>query len=374
MYYFYTRIGDKVAVTPMQLTAGDYNRLSFRQGMMQYFRQRNAESFEKKDKEPFNILDMNFSLGPLEKIFGPGGVRLTTQGSVQLSMGIKSNKTDNPALSLSARRKTYFDFDQKIQANIAASVGDKMKFNMTYNTDATFDFDSKNLKLAYEGKEDEIIKTLEAGNVSMTTGSTLIRGSAALFGIKTKLQFGKLTLTALLSQQNSESKTVSSTGGVQTTPFSVKADEYDANRHFFLAQYFYDNYDQFASRLPYVSSGINITRIEVWVTNKSGNYNESRNFVGFMDMAENKRLASDYWRPNNNNDVPANADNDMLSILREQYPGARNIDQVTQALAPLAAIGITGGRDYEKVESARLLSSSEYTLNPTLGYLSLIHI
>lgn len=371
MYYFYTRIGDKVAVTPMQLTAGDYNRLSFRQGMMQYFRQRNAESFEKKDKEPFNILDMNFSLGPLEKIFGPGGVRLTTQGSVQLSMGIKSNKTDNPALSLSARRKTYFDFDQKIQANIAASVGDKMKFNMTYNTDATFDFDSKNLKLAYEGKEDEIIKTLEAGNVSMTTGSTLIRGSAALFGIKTKLQFGKLTLTALLSQQNSESKTVSSTGGVQTTPFSVKADEYDANRHFFLAQYFYDNYDQFASRLPYVSSGINITRIEVWVTNKSGNYNESRNFVGFMDMAENKRLASDYWRPNNNNDVPANADNDMLSILREQYPGARNIDQVTQALAPLAAIGITGGRDYEKVESARLLSSSEYTLNPTLGYISL---
>lgn len=371
MYYFYTRIGDKVAVTPMQLTPTDYNRLSFRQGMMEYFRSRNSESFEKKDKEPFNILDMNFSLGPLEKVFGPGGVRLTTQGSVQLSMGIKSNKTDNPALSLNARRKTYFDFDQKIQANIAASVGDKMKFNMTYNTDATFDFDSKNLKLAYEGKEDEIIKSLEAGNVSMTTGSTLIRGSAALFGIKTKLQFGKLTLTALLSQQNSESKTVNSTGGVQTTPFSVKADEYDANRHFFLAQYFYDNYDQFASRLPYVSSGVNITRIEVWVTNKSGNYNESRNFVGFMDMAENKRMANTFWHPNNNNDVPANANNDMLSILKNDYPEARNIDQVTQALAPLAAQGITGGRDYEKVESARLLNSSEYTLNSTLGYISL---
>ena len=371
MYYFYTRIGDKVAVVPMQLTPGDYNSLSFRQGMMEYFKQRNSESFEKKDKEPFNILDMNFSLGPLEKIFGPGGVRLTTQGSIQLSMGIKSNKTDNPALSLNARRKTYFDFDQKIQATIAASVGDKMKFNMTYNTDATFDFDSKNLKLAYEGKEDEIIKTLEAGNVSMTTGSSLIRGSAALFGIKTKLQFGKLTLTALVSQQNSESKTVNSTGGVQTTPFSVKADEYDANRHFFLAQYFYDNYDQFASKLPYVSSGINITRIEVWVTNKSGNYNESRNFVGFMDMAENKRMANEYWRPNNDRDVPANADNDMLTILKEQFPDARNIDRVTQVLEPLSAYGISGGRDYEKVESARLLNSSEYTLNSTLGYISL---
>lgn len=371
MYYYYTRIGDKVAVVPMQLTPADYNKISFRQGMMEYFRQRNAESFAQKDKEPFNILDMNFSLGPLEKVFGPGGVRLTTQGSIQLSMGVKSNKTDNPALSLNARRKTYFDFDQKIQATIAASVGDKMKFNMTYNTDATFDFDSKNLKLAYEGKEDEIIKTLEAGNVSMTTGSSLIRGSSALFGVKTKLQFGKLTVTALLSQQNSESKTVNSTGGVQTTPFSVKADEYDANRHFFLAQYFYDNYDEFASKLPYVSSGINITRIEVWVTNKTGNYNESRNFVGFMDMAENTRLANQYWQPEMGNLVPANGNNNLLNILKTEYPEARNIDQVTQVLQPLQAYGISGGRDYEKVESARLLNSSEYTLNNTLGYISL---
>ncbi len=371
MYYFYTKVGDQLMLTPFQMTADEYNHAAFRAGMQDYFRLRNAESYEQKDKEPFNILDMNFSLGPLEKIFGPGGVRLTTQGSVQLSLGIKSNKTDNPALSINARRKTYFDFDQKIQATIAASVGDKMKFNMTYNTDATFDFDSKNLKLAYEGKEDEIIKTIEAGNVSMTTGSSLIRGGTALFGFKTKLQFGKLTLTGLISQQNSESKTVTSTGGVQTTPFSVKADEYDANRHFFLAQYFYDNYDKFASKLPYVSSGINITRIEVWVTNKSGNYNESRNFVAYMDMAENKRMCNEYWQPNPAATVPANENNRMLNILKEEYPGARNINEVTQVLEPLQAHGISGGRDYEKVESGRLLSSSEYTLNATLGYISL---
>lgn len=371
MYIFTTKVGDMVIATPYQMTAEDYNKIAFRQGMQTYFHTRNSEIFEKKDKEPFNILDMNFALGPLEKVFGPGGVRLTTNGSVQLSMGIKSNKTDNPALSLNSRRKTYFDFDQKIQATIAASVGDKLKFNMTYNTDATFDFDSKNLKLAYEGKEDEIIKTIEAGNVSMTTGSSLIRGGTALFGFKTTLQFGKLTVTGLVSQQNSESKTVTSQGGVQTTPFTIKADEYDANRHFFLSQYFYENYDQFASKLPYVGSGINITRIEVWVTNKTGNYNESRNFVGFMDMAENKILANTYWQPNPSATVPSNANNRMLSILKEEYPGARNINEVTQVLEPLGQYGITGGKDYEKVESARLLSASEYTLNSTLGYISL---
>ncbi len=370
-YIVHTRLGDIDIATPFMLTVEQYNNWQFRRSMQQYYRERNTSLVTDKEKEPFNIFDMNFALGPLEKIFGPGGVSLKTQGSVQIKMGINSNKTDNPSLSLSARRKTYFDFDQKIQATIQAGVGDRMKFNMTYNTDATFDFDSKNLKLAYEGKEDDIVKSIEAGNVSMTTGSSLIRGSTALFGIKSKLQFGKLTATALVSQQNSESKTVNTRGGAQTTEFSVNADEYDQNRHYFLAHYFRDNYDQFASRLPYVSSGIKITRIEVWITNRNGNFDQSRNFVGFMDLGEESHLATDYWTPNPALPNPANASNNLLSTIKTDYPEARNINQVPQALDPLSAYGITGGRDYEKVESARLLSSSEYTLNSTLGYISI---
>ncbi len=371
MYVLRTTVGDREIVTPYMLTAEEYNNLMMRKDMYGYFKTKNSESYEQKDKQPFNIFDMNFALGPLEKVFGPGGVRLQTQGSIQLSMGVKSNKTDNPALSLKNRRKTYFDFDQKIQATINASVGDKVKFNMNYNTDATFAFDSQNLKLQYEGKEDEIIKNIEAGNVSMTTGSSLLRGGTALFGVKAKLQFGKLTLTGLVSQQNSESKTVSTQGGVQATKYSIKVDNYDANRHFFLAQYFYDNYDRFASRLPHVSSGIKITRIEVWITNKNGNYNESRNFVGFMDLGENTRLANDYWIPNRSFDNPSNQSNNLLEVIKNEYPSARNINSVTQALEPLKAYGIEGGKDFEKVESARLLKTSEYTLNSDLGYISL---
>lgn len=371
MYVFHTYLGDKEIVTPHMMSPDQYNSYATRRDMTSYFRQRNAEIFEQRDKSAFNILDMNFDLGALEKVFGPGGVRLSTQGSIQLSMGIRSNKTDNPALSLKSRRKTFFNFDQKIQANINASVGDKLKFNMGYNTDATFDFDSKNLKLNYEGKEDDIIKNIEAGNVSMTTGSSLIKGGTSLFGIKAKLQFGKLTLTGLVSQQNSESQSVSTRGGVQTTSFSIKADEYDANRHFFLSQFFYENYDKFASKLPHVSSGISITRIEVWITNKSGRYEEARNFVGFTDLGENHSLANGYWIGNTSQAVPSNSSNNLLEIVKNDYPDARNINLVTQALSPLQAYGIAGGKDYEKVESARLLSSSEYQLNPTLGYISL---
>ena len=370
-YIVRTYLGGLQIGTPFMLTKRQYENWQLKLSMQRFYKERNLGLITDKEKEPFNILDMNFALGPLEKIFGPGGVSLKTQGSVQVSMGIKSNKTDNPALSLSARRKTYFDFDQKIQATIAASVGNRMKFNMTYNTDATFDFDSKNLKLAYEGEEDDIVKSIEAGNVSMTTGSSLIRGGTALFGIKTKLQFGKLTATALVSQQNSESKTVNTRGGAQTTEFSINADQYDQNRHYFLAQYFRDNYDRFAAHLPYVSSGIKITRIEVWITNKNGKFDQSRNLVSFMDLGENRVLGNTYWQTDPSLPNPANASNNLLSVIKSEYPGARNINQVTQILSPLAAYGIEGGSDYEKVESARLLSSSEYTLNTTLGYISL---
>ena len=371
-YVVHTRLGDYDIVTPYIMSPDEFSNGDFRQSMMEYYRQKNAENAQDQDKDPFNFLDMQFGMGPLETVFGPGGVQLKTTGSVVINMGVKSNSTDNPALSVSQRRKTYFDFDQKIQANITATVGDKMRFNMSYNTGATFDFDSKNLKLAYEGKEDEIIKNIEAGNVSMTTGSSLIHGSAALFGIKTKLQFGKLTATALVSQQNSESQTVSSRGGSQTTEFYITADKYDQNRNFFLSHFFRDHYDEWCSKLPLVSSGVQINRIEVWITNKRNNYNESRNIMAFMDCGEGseKNISNHHWIGVEGS-MPFNNANTLMTEIKENYPDARYMSKASTALLPLKEYDFEGGKDYEKIESARLLSSSEYTLNASLGYIML---
>lgn len=369
-YVLRTRVGETEVSTPYMMTAEEYKDYTFRKSMEAFYREKNAFDPKAVEKNKFDFLDINFSLGPLEKVFGPGGVQLKTQGSVELNMGVKYNKIDNPALSVEARSKTYFDFDTKIQATINAKVGNKLAFNMNYNTDATFAFDSQNLKLQFQGEEDDIIKNIEAGNVSMTTGSSLIRGSTSLFGFKTTLQFGKLTATALVSQQQSESKSVSTSGGVQTTPFEFNADAYDENRHFFLAHYFRDNYDEFASKLPYVQSGITINRIEVWVTNKQGNYDQSRNIVGFMDLAESEHIHNSHWK-GSGNPLPTNNANTLLNEIKTQYPNARNINNVSQALEGLAGYGIEGGQDYVKIESARKLNSNEYTLNSTLGYISL---
>lgn len=369
-YVIHTKLGDHDIVTPYIMSSDEYSNADFRRSMMEYYRQKNAESAQEKEQNPFNFLDMQFGMGPLEKVFGPGGLQLKTNGSVVINMGVKTNFTDNPALSISQRRKSYFNFEQKIQANITASVGDKMRFNMSYNTGATFDFDTKNLKLAYEGKEDEIIKNIEAGNVSMTTGSSLIHGSAALFGIKTKLQFGKLTATALVSQQNSESQTVSSRGGSQTQEFYISADKYDQNRNYFLSHYFRDHYDEWCAHLPVVSSGIHISRIEVWVTNTRSSFNESRNIMAFMDLGERdqRHISNSHWIGSGDS-IPSNNANNMLDEIKSEYPDARKMSKASTALLPLKEYGFEGGKDYEKIESARLLNSSEYTLNPSLGYI-----
>lgn len=362
-------IGEMQAGIPFRLTPAQYDKWQTRLAMQRNLKRASLGGLRDTARSPLDFLDMDYSAKPLERVFGKGGVKLSTRGNVSLKTGVTTTKTDNPALSLKSRRKTYFDFDQRIQANINATVGTRLKFGFNYNTDATFDFDSKNIKLAFEGEEDDIVKSIEAGNVSLSTGSSLIRGSTSLFGVKTKMQFGRLTATAIVAQQNSESRAVGTRGGVQTTSFTIQADNYDDNAHFFIAHYFRDNYDQFAARLPYVASGIQIKRIEVWVTNRTGNYNNSRNVVAFADLAEQKTAS--VWQPDLAYPAPDNRSNNLLKTITTEFAGARNINSVTQVLAPLSAQGVVGGVDYEKIESARLLDESEYTFNPTLGYISL---
>lgn len=370
-YLIYTVVGGQKLEVPLILTPAEYLDWSMKRSMQSYYRQRNDSVFGMK-KEKFDFTDMKFNLGPAEKIFGPGGVRVRTQGSAEISMGMTYKNVQNPSLPESQRKTWGFDFDEKVNVNINGKVGDKINFDMNYNTDATFDFDSKKLKLKYEGKEDEIIKLLEAGNVSMTTNNSLIRGATSLFGVRADLQFGKLTLQTVISQQESESKTVTSSGGAQTTAFDFSADNYDENRHFFLAHYFRDTYDKNMAQLPNIVSGISIGRIEVWVTNKRSNYDNPRNIVAFVDLAEGdpSHISNPSWSSTSGgNAAPQNSANTLYNQMVTTYQAIRDISAVNSTLE--GAQGMEGGMDYEKIESARLLTESEYTLNSSLGYISL---
>ena len=367
-YVVRTRIGDVEIATPYLMTEAEYRAYSERQEMGRFWQGKIGE-VEHNNERKFDITDMKFNIGPADKIFGPGGVQVKLQGSAELLFGFKHQFIDNPSLTQRSRNNNIFDFDEKIQLTVNGKVGDKLNFNMGYNTEASFSFDQQNIKLNFKGQEDDIIQSLEAGNVSMTLNNSLIRGSSALFGVKADMKFGKLRVQALVSQQNSESQTVSSKGGAQTTNFEIPIDSYDENRHFFLSYYFRDNYEQSMKALPYIASGVTINRIEVWVTNKRANYDEARNIVALTDLGEydQAHIQDARWAATAGARTPFNKANALYETLVAD-PNMRDIQQVSSAMQSLS---MDVGEDYEKIESARLLSTSEYTLNAALGYISL---
>lgn len=364
-YRIGSKIGDSYLSTPIVMTPDEYQQWSERRERERFFRKKDAENVANEGKEKFDFADMKFNIGPAEKIFGPGGVRIKTQGTAELKLGANFKNVENPSLPERNRKTRAVDFDEKININVTGKVGDKVNMSLNYNTDATFDFDSKNLKLRYEGKEDEIVKLVEAGNITFPSNNSLIQGASSLFGVRTDLQFGKLKLQTVLSQKNSTSKSVSSKGGTQTTPFELNVANYEENRHFFLAQYFREHYDAAMQRLPVITTGIEITRIEVWVTNKTGTTQNSRNIVAFADLGES---TSQKFGGGVASQIPQNNANREYAELTSTYAAARDIDQ-TSSVLPTAIY--EGGTDYEKLASARLLTNSEYTLNKALGYISL---
>ena len=203
--------------------------------------------------------------------------------------------------------------------------------------------------------------------MSFPTNSSLISGSTQLFGIRADLQFGKLSLQTVVSQKTSESTSVSSKGSGVTTEFEIDATDYDENRHFFLGHYFHDTYDQSMAQLPTIVSGIKITRIELWVTNKTSSYDNPRNVIAFTDLGEAEHISNPLWTATGTARLPANSANSLYYRMVNEYSAVRDIDQVGATFAGL----LSGSADYEKISNARLLSSSEYTLNSTLGYISL---
>ena len=369
VYFIGSKIGDSYLNAPIMMTREEYMKWSERKAREAFFRQKDAENVKQKGEDKFSFSDMHFDLGPAEKIFGPGGVRVKTQGTAELKIGMTKKDIDNPSLPIRNRKTTSFDFDEKINLSVNGKVGDKVNMNLNYNTDATFDFDTKNLKLKYDGKEDEIIKLVELGNVSFPSNNSLVRGASSLFGIRTDMQFGKLKLQTVLSQKNSTSKSVSSKGGTQTTPFEIDVADYEENRHFFLSHYFREIYDQAMKTLPNLTTGIKINRVEVWVTNKTGTTSNTRNIVAFTDIGEGKSISNNMWSSSGLT-VPSNQANDLYASMVARIDTAhRSVDQVTTILEGIN--NLHGGTDYEKLSSARLLTSNEYTVNTALGYISL---
>jgi cell surface protein SprA len=372
-YIIYEKIGVLDYRTPMHMNPEEFRKYEYSRAMREYWDSRISGT--QAGFRSSLIPQIEIGGAAFDKIFGSNTINIVPQGSAELIFGINISKTQNPTLPVKLQTIPTFDFKEKIQMNVTGTIGDKMTLGVNYNTDAMFEFENRT-KLQYAGKEDEILKKVEAGDVTLPLTGTLITGSYSLFGLKTEMQFGKLTVTTVLSQQKGQSSVIQAKGGAQLTDYEIYADDYEANRHFFLSQYFRDIYDGALKNLPIVSSGVNIERIEVWVTNKSSSFEDAsnRNIVAFMDLGESPKHIF--------NKIPAfqatpgaliypdNNTNKLYEQLTTSYGMIRNVDQVTNAFDPLYP-GFSIGRDFEKIENARKLDVREYDFNRQLGYISL---
>ncbi len=375
-YNFVEKVGNLNFRLPKTMTKKEFQKYDFEQSVQNYWRsQTQIKSIEDKGGL---IPKLTVGGETFNKIFGSNTIDIRPQGYVEVSFGYQMNSTENSAIPLRLRKVPTFDFNQKIQMNVMGKIGDKMEMRVNYNTEATFDYENK-MNLGYTGDEDQIVRKIEAGNVSLPLNGSLITGGSNLFGVKTELQFGKLNLTTIFSQNKGETQVIDSEGGAQKKTFEIASSDYDANRHFFLAQYFRDHYNESLETLPIVRSSITINKIEVWVTNKSSNFKEARNILAFMDLGEhdpniyNKIGAfqenSGFQYPENI--YPFNEANGLYQQIISNYSGIRQSDNINKTLSPLTGSNFVGGQDFEKIEQARLLSESEYTINPNLGYISL---
>jgi len=372
-YIIYEKIGSLDYRPPVHMNPDEFRKYEYGRAMREYWDSRisgTSAGFRSS-----LIPQIEFGGAAFDKIFGSNTINIIPQGSAELIFGINISKTQNPTLPVKLQTIPTFDFKEKIQMNVTGTIGDKMTLGVNYNTDAMFEFENRT-KLQYAGKEDEILKKVEAGDVTLPLTGTLITGSYSLFGLKTEMQFGKLTVTTVLSQQKGQSSVIQAKGGAQLTDYEIYADDYEANRHFFLSQYFRDIYDESLKNMPVVSSGVNIERIEVWVTNKSSSFEDAsnRNIVAFMDLAENSKHIFNkvpaFQANKGTAAFPANDANKMYEQLTTSYGIVRNVDQVTNAFGPLYP-GFQIGRDFEKIENARKLDPREYDFNGKLGFISL---
>ena len=364
MYVLTEKVAGQNVRPPVYMTYEDYLSFTEKQERDQYWKERQSA---------INLIEDRTLIPPIQvkkqffdKLFGGSKIEIRPQGNVELTLGGNTQFTNNPNIPIRNRRTGGFDFDMNINMNVIGKIGDKLQLGIKYNTQSGFDFDNQ-VKIGYTGDEDDIIKVIEAGNVNLPLNTRLISGSQTLFGLKTQLQFGRLTWTTVLSQQRAKKETVVIESGAQRQPFEIKADQYEENKHFFLAQYFRDQYDKAFTNLPNINSVVNITRIEVWVTNRNGTTQNVRDVLALADLGEATPYSNKIISTANGDSRPRNEANDVYPKLVSN-PTYRFVDNaVATMLSP--SFGLLQGQDFEKTY-ARKLNETEFTFNRQLGYIS----
>ncbi len=372
-YIIKENMGDLIFRPPSKYTFKQYNRLYDQKMLRDYWKEKSRGLDGESAVSGRRLIPPIYLSPKFDRIFGGSYVDIRPNGFVTLDFGGRWQRIQNPSIPIRQQKNGGFEFDQQISMNVVGKIGEKLKITADFDNNNSFDFEN-NLKVEYTGFREDIIQKIEIGNVSLPLRNSLISGAQNLFGVKTQLQFGRLSVIALASTQRGkiEEMTVN-TGGVNGAgrQFELRASDYEENRHFFLGHFFRDNFENWLKGIPQVTSGVQVTRVEVYVINRQNNTQTLRNFAAFMDLGEGSVI----YQENNPKVAPGNGgpnDNNANKLYQElnNTPGTRDVDQVNDILE--TDFNFSKGTDYEIITSARKLSENEYTVNRQLGYISIL--
>lgn len=371
-YTIYEKMGDINYRPTSTMTFEQFQKIQEEKMIKDYWRNRSEELDGESAVSGRRLIPPIYISPIFDRIFGGSYVDIRPNGYVNLDFGGRWQRIDNPAIPIRQQRNGGFEFDQQISMNVVGKIGDKLAVTANFDNNNSFDFEN-NLKVEYTGYDEDIIKKIEVGNVSLPLNNSLITGAQNLFGLKTQLQFGKLYVTGVASTQRGKNDVLTIEGGTegQGREFQIRASDYDENRHFFLGHFFRDNYERWLSGLPQILSGINITRIEVYVINRNNSTETLRNFLGMMDLGEGKtiyRKDNEFIGPGKGNVPNSNGANKLFQSLQDNAD-IRLVDNTSDILEN--QWGLIKSTDFEVVTAARKLDDKEFTFNRQLGYISL---
>ncbi|MGF1534125.1 MAG: cell surface protein SprA [Bernardetiaceae bacterium] len=303
----------------------------------------------------------------LNRFLGGDEIDIQPNGAVTLDFGGQWTRIDNPQIPIRQQRMGGFRFDQRIQLGLLGKIGEKIQMNVNWDTKSTFQFENR-FNQGYSGYEEDIIQQVQFGNVSMPVNNSLISGAQNLFGVGTRLRFGKLWLSAVVANQRGTVENLEIRNGSQTQFFEFPASEYEENRHFFLSQFFRNNFENALRTLPTIASGVIVTRVEVYVTNRNNDTQTLRNVGAFMDMGEGSPYRD---RLNGRGGPAANNANELFQFLLEDTR-LRTPDEISAVLGNDPRYQLQKGTDWELLRGSRKLNDNEFTFHPQLGYISLL--
>ena len=353
------------------MSFGEFNQQQNRLMLKDYYQTRSRALDGESAVSSRNLIPRIYISPVLDRIFGGSFVEIIPRGFVTLDFGASFQNIKNPAIPLRQQKNGGFEFDQQISLSVVGKIGEKLAVTTNFDNNNSFDFQN-NMKVEYTGFKEDILKKLELGNVSLPLNNSLITGAQNLFGVKAQLQFGKLFVTAIATTQRGKQNSItvagSTNGASQGRPFEIVGSSYDDNRHFFLGQFFRNNFENWLSSLPQVTSGVNITRVEVYLMNRQNDTQTLRNVVAFMDMGEGAPFNNTSWTGNGAHLPASNKSNNVLEVL-SSHNVSRNADAIDDQLEK--DVGLTVSLDYEKITSARKLAPTEFTFHNQLGYITL---